>query len=287
MPPPRPSERRRVRRCRAVALGALGLLAAAGIQVRSLVGVDQHGARVIDFTVASRYVHWTLPEVAVTPPGTNGSGRPLLVFLHGKGGDGQDSNLSSPMFAALAAQGAEAPDVVFPDGGEDSYWHNRASGAWAAYVVDEVIPRAVALLHADPARVAIGGISMGGFGALDIARLHPGRFCAIGGHSAALWQYGGRTAPGAFDDAEDFARHDVVAAASRSNPYGGTPVWLDVGTDDPFRAADTALAQELRSHRARVALHVWQGSHDGSYWRRHWGAYMAFYADALAGCGRR
>lgn len=274
------------RRRRVSALGALGLFATTGILVVASAGADRHGARVIDFTIASRYVHQTLPEVAVTPPGTNGSGRPLLVFLHGKGDDGQDSNLSSPMFAALAAQGRDAPDVVFPDGGEDSYWHNRAGGAWASYVLDEVIPRAVALLHADPARVAIGGISMGGFGALDIARLHPGRFCAVGGHSAAMWQYGAETAPGAFDDAEDFARHDVLAAAGRSNPYRQTPVWLDVGTNDPFRVADTTLARDLRSDGAHIGLHVWQGSHDSSYWERHWGAYMAFYADALRRCGR-
>jgi S-formylglutathione hydrolase FrmB len=35
--------------------------------------------------------------------------------------------------------------------------------------------------------VAIGGISMGGFGAYAIARLDPGRFCAVGGQSAALY----------------------------------------------------------------------------------------------------
>jgi S-formylglutathione hydrolase FrmB len=54
-------------------------------------------------------------------------------------------------------------------------------------VLDEVIPKALTVLHADPRRVAIGGISMGGFGAYDLARLDPGRFCAVGGHSAAIW----------------------------------------------------------------------------------------------------
>ena len=28
---------------------------------------------------------------------------------------------------------------MFPNGGEDSYWHNRRSGAWASYVLDEVM----------------------------------------------------------------------------------------------------------------------------------------------------
>lgn len=271
---------------RAAALLALGVVATTAILVVASAGADEHGARVIPFSLHSRYVHATLPEVAVVPPNTSGAGRPLLVFLHGKGTDGQDSNLNSAMFAALAAQGADAPDVVFPDGGDDSYWHNRAGGAWASYVLDEVIPRALALLHADPSRVAIGGLSMGGFGALDIARLHAGRFCAVGADSAALWEYGGESAPGAFDDAADFARHDVIAAAAGANPYGQTPVWLDDGTQDPFRAADTLFAGELRSHGARLTFHIWPGGHDSAYWEAHWGAYMAFYARALRACRR-
>jgi enterochelin esterase-like enzyme len=127
---------------------------------------------------------------------------------------------------------------------------------------------------------------MGGFGALDLARLHPGRFCAVGAHSAALWTQGGDTAPGAFDDAGDFARHDVLAAVARANPYRGLPVWVDVGTADPFRSADTRLAADLHRRAANVAFHVWPGGHDAGYWRAHVGRYLGFYAAALAGCGR-
>jgi hypothetical protein len=48
-------------------------------------------------------------------------------------------------------------------------------GAWGAYVLREAIPAALKRTGADPQRVAIG-ISMGGFGALDLARISPGRF---------------------------------------------------------------------------------------------------------------
>jgi len=54
---------------------------------------------------------------------------------------------------------------------------------------------------------------MGGFGALDLARLAPSRFCAVGAHSAALWFSGGETPAGAFDDAADFERHDLIRFA--------------------------------------------------------------------------
>ena len=272
-------------RRRAVALLALALVALGVLFATRAGGVATHGARIVRFTIASPLVHETLPVTAVIPAGASGQTRPLLVFLHGKGGD-QNSSVGDQLFAALTSLGSRAPDIVFPYGGPDSYWHDRAAGAWGSYVYTEVIPQAISRLHADPRRIAIGGVSMGGFGALDLARLHPGRFCAVGGHSAALWVSGGESAPGAFDDAEDFARHDVIAAAAAGDPYRGMAVWLDAGTLDPFLSADTTLANDLRAHGQAVQFHSWPGSHEIAYWDSHWGDYLRFYAGALAACHR-
>lgn len=276
------------RRRRLLAGGVLlVLLVVAGLVVRSALALHKHGATLAHFTLHSRMLHRSLKETTVVPAG-GGSGRPLLVFLHGKGEDGEDSNVSNELFAGLAALGSRAPDVVFANGGDDSYWHDRADGPWGSSLVDELIPAAVKRLHADSRRVAIGGVSMGGYGAYDVARLHPGRFCAVGGHSAAIWLQGGDSAPGAFDDAEDYARHDVLAAA-RHDPkgYGPIPLWLDVGDQDPFRQADTAFATALRAGGADLTFHVWPGQHEGDYWRSHMKTYLRFYADALASCHGR
>ena len=154
---------------------------------------------------------------------------------------------------------------------------------WGRYVTREVIPELVRRFGADPHRVAIGGISMGGFGAYDIARLNPGRFCAVGGHSPALWRTGGETAAGAFDDADDFARHDVVGEA-RANPaeYGKTRLWVDAGASDPFQPGVKALQGALGG---RVSAHTtWPGGHEDDYWNAHWPSYARFYARALAAC---
>ncbi len=149
----------------------------------------------------------------------------------------------------------------------------------------EVIPQAIKRLHADPRRVAIGGLSMGGFGAYDLARLAPGRFCAVGGDSAALWLHPGETAAGAFDSQEDFERNNVIGEAGReSDPYPGAALWLDVGSADPFRAADTELATALRAKGQAIEFHVWPGEHEDSYWNSHWNAYLRFYANALERC---
>jgi S-formylglutathione hydrolase FrmB len=237
------------------------------------------GFEVVRYSIGSAAVGRSLPQVGLRPPSGR---RPLLVFLHGRadGGGGESSNLNDDFTRALAALGPRAPAVVFPSGGTASYWHDRSAGAWGRYVADEVIPAAVRRLRADPRRVAIGGISMGGFGAYDIARLHPGRFCAVGGHSAAVWPSSGETAPGAFDDAADFGRHDVITAA-RANPreYGRAALWLDGGDADPFHPGDEALAAALGIH-----MHVWPGAHSSTYWRSHYRAYLRFYAGALARC---
>ena len=118
-----------------------------------------HGTTTVRYVVRSRFVHRRLPQTAVIPAG-GGAGRPLLVFLHGRGRRGNESNANGSFYAALRALGPRAPDVVFPNGGDHSYFHARRSGDWARYVLDEVIPRAVERLGADPRRVAIGGISM-------------------------------------------------------------------------------------------------------------------------------
>jgi S-formylglutathione hydrolase FrmB len=209
----------------------------------------------------------------------------LLVFLHGRSEGSPDVQPSSALYDALDAVGDDAPVVVFPNGDGDSYWHDRSTGDWASWVMKDIIPT-VALEHGiDPGKVAIGGISMGGFGAFDLARLNPGRFCAVGGHSPALWQTGGETAPGAFDDAADFERHDVIGAA-RADPdvFADTPLWIDGGRADPFQPGIQAFADALTAAGVPVSVHTPPGGHQGSYWDAHWDQYMRFYSRELARC---
>jgi S-formylglutathione hydrolase FrmB len=192
--------------------------------------------------------------------------------------------VSDELLSALEGEGRKAPAVVLLDGGESSYWHDRQDGDWGFYVVSEAIPRAIEELDADPDRVAIGGISMGGFGALDLARLYPDRFCAVGAHSPALWRDGSETPAGAFDDAEDFELHDLFHIVEEGFHFG-IPVWLDVGLDDPFFTTAGDLGRLLQK-KDDVTLRLWPGAHNTAYWWSHMDQYIDFYTDALASCGR-
>src|SRR5438105_4646820 len=92
----------------------------------------------------------------------------------------------------------------------------------------------------------------------------------------------GGTTPGAFDDPADFARHDLIGAARHGNPYGSTPLFMDVGREDGFRFADEQLADELRAHGARLTFRLEPGGHGG--YRGRMAEYLRFYANALERC---
>jgi len=111
------------------------------------------------------------------------------------------------------------------------------------------------------------------------------RFCAVGGHSPALWQTGGETAQGAFDDAADFSRHDVIGTA-RENPsaFARQPLWLDAGTSDPFDPGDRAFVAALRAAGVRIRVTRSAGGHERGYWDRHWRDYLGWYAARLERC---
>jgi S-formylglutathione hydrolase FrmB len=233
-------------------------------------------AKYVNLTLQSKLLGKPVYDVLVTPAG-GGKGRPLLVFLHGYGASPSDT-LSLAFLKTLRQLGDKAPVVFLPEG-DVGWWHNDANGPWGTYVLKEAIPAALARSGADPHRVAIGGISMGGFGALDLGRIEPRRFCAVGGHSPAILT--GDEISFGFDNAADFARHDLLKIAHKKSPYDA-PVWLDVGDHDQLRPTVTAYAKELRADGADVTFHIWPGVHTGQYWDAHFADYLRFYTDACS-----
>jgi poly(3-hydroxybutyrate) depolymerase len=234
--------------------------------------------KVSDVSLQSKLMGRQMLDLLVTPPG-GGKGRPLLVFLHGYGATPRET-LSPAFVDAIRRLGKEAPNVFLPEG-DTGWWHDTREGPWGSYVLREVIPAALARTGADPDRIAIGGISMGGFGALDLGRQEPKRFCAVGGHSPAIFARGSRDIEFGFDDAADFAKHDLLRIARGHSPYGG-PVWIDIGGQDELRPGASKLARELKADGANISFHTWPGAHTGEYWDAHFAQYLRFYADA---CG--
>jgi Putative esterase len=242
-------------------------LAAPAATAAGCGGASYHstrGARLLRFTLHSRLTHRDLHEVLVVP---RSHGDWLLVLLHGYHG-GPSQFLSQPFFDTLGKLGRRAPEVLLLDGGSDSYWHDRAGGRWGSMVLREAIPAGIRRTHAR--RAAIGGISMGGYGALLLGS-RKRSFCAVGVQSPALWLSAGDTAPGAFDDAQDYARNNVF----RLRPP--RPLWIDLGASDPFRTATLAYAR-----RARVPARIRPGGHDAALWNSFMPKFLRFFAHACS-----
>lgn len=102
---------------------------------------------------------------------------PVILFLHGAGERGTDGLLQTTVGLGPAIRGAPKrfpAIVVFPQAPPDSQWVGMpAEMALAALV------QTMAEFHADPDRVYLTGLSMGGHGTWYLAYRHPDRFAAV------------------------------------------------------------------------------------------------------------
>ena len=273
-------------RWRLLAVAAIGVVTALAVIVTQVRGqADTHGSQVVRDTVLSDQHDRYLEQVWVLPPGFERSDRRgLLVLLHGRG-DSPAGRANPALTAALADAGDRAPVVLIANGGDHSYYHDRDDGPWGSYIVRELIPSTIERFGVDGSRVVFAGISMGGFGALELTRASGARACAVAALAPALWHDAAQTPEGAFDDAADFAEHDVLGAAT-ADPAAlhGTPLYLAVGEDDPFLQTTTELASALQRGQSRVLLRIAPGGHDAEFWDGHIDEVVRWAVDGLADC---
>lgn len=220
---------------------------------------------------------WTI----AFPPGRNRD-LPVAVVLHGRGNN--HASAFSPRYlgldrflAAAVQQGAPRFALASVDGGE-TYWHARDDGEDAgAMVLDEFLPL-LAGRGLDVDRVGFLGWSMGGYGALALAgRLGRSRTAAVAAASPALWHEFADSAPGAFDDAADFADGTVFG---RQHALTGIPVRIDCGKGDPFYAA---TRDYVGGFETPPAGGFQPGGHDPGYWRRMAPHQLRYLARAFSG----
>jgi enterochelin esterase-like enzyme len=183
---------------------------------------------------------------------------PVLYLLHGAHADHTqwpDLNVA-PDADRLIAQHAIAPLVVImPDG------DYRSGEDYAAFVLRDLIPHVeqITRVRRDRQGRAIGGISQGGYWALEIALLQPDLFGAVGGHSPAT----------------DLA---LISGLAQTPTLGTLRVYLDVGQDDPLASGVEAFTAALEAQGIRPTFRRYTGGHNRTYWRAHTADYLVFYA---------
>ena len=234
-------------------------------------------------TFASAARRRTVGYTIAWPPGHGpGSRLPLVVSLHGFGGDHTSGLGGISLARALAARsgGRALPPMalVAVDGG-GGYWNAHPGDDPAAMVVDELIPRCRRLgLGTRPGSVGVIGISMGGYGALLFGEHEPALFRAVAAISPAVWaSYDDAHAAnaGAFASAADFAADDVIRHAGR---LGGTPVRVASGNEDPFHPGVVALTRALPD---TAVVELTDGCHDNAFFSSQQHQSLAFLGSHL------
>jgi enterochelin esterase-like enzyme len=158
--------------------------------------------------------------------------------------------------------------IAMPDGG---YIANNSSGgpnSFEGVILDNFIPYIEQTYCAwpEPAGRAIGGLSRGGYWALEIAFRFPEQFLSVGGHSVALLD----TAAGP-DLNPQFT--------GMTNDLGSLRIYLDIGKNDYLIPNIQRLHEEML---AAGRPHVWllnPGSHEDAYWAAHTNDYLLWYTD--------
>jgi len=227
------------------------------------------------------------------PPDYNANTKryPSLYLLHGVGGpDGYGVEewlgyaLTEDLDRMLALGMIEPMIVVLPNG-EQSYWMNHSPDTdgtrWADFVALDLVKDVDAHFRTEPVRErrAIGGLSMGGHGALQIAMNHPNLFSVAGAHSPTIRPF--ETSPEFFGDEAWFAKYDPISLAASTDAATKLAIWIDVGYVDEWRPAAEELDQILEAKKAPVQLHVLEGEHEGWYWEYYLPEYLNFYSSAL------
>ncbi|MGN6474164.1 MAG: alpha/beta hydrolase, partial [Mycobacteriales bacterium] len=205
---------------------------------------------------------------------------PLVLALPCEGGAATDFAVRQGL-PNYAFQAGFRACFVSPGDPGSSYYHPRGDGSdMLAFLLDELIPHLEQTLGVGGSRSrrALYGVSMGGYGALLIAHLHPEMFCAATVGSPAVFQsYQAAITghPHTFDSEADWQRWGLWdQLGSGSCPA----VRIDCGDADPF----APTARELLRRIPGAVGSISSGCHEGGFWRRHAPADIAFLKNRLS-----
>ncbi len=270
---------------------------------------------------------------------------PLTVYLHGRWGDETDwVKLGRLAYAmdSLIATGMPEMIVAMPDG-DDGWWTSWASPSdtaacrvtphrteppaefcvpkpdYDAYVVHDVLQQVDSTYRTLPQMEsrAIGGLSMGAYGAFTIAARFPGTFAIATSHSGVLtlgptpdsttiastgrvtWRSGRtmkeiRAAVGENEwsvmypmfgldlanwNARDPARL-LIGLKARGEPI--PMLYADIALEDERIEQNRIFREEMAAHHIPLLYAEWEGKHSWTYFQNHMPEGLHFIADRLA-----
>jgi putative tributyrin esterase len=186
--------------------------------------------------------------------------------------------------------------VVMPDGGRGWYTNAVDGDAYEDDLLKDVI-RMVERhfpVKAERSGRAIGGLSMGGFGAVKIALKHPDLFASANSQSGVLGLLRNpfeskrlaRECLRIFGEDPKGGAEDPFALADEVDRARVPALRFDCGDEDPFLLQNRDFHTHLDQLDIRHAYEEAAGSHDWQYWDRHLHAALDFHGRHLKIPGR-
>lgn len=235
---------------------------------------------------------------------TDARAYPVIYMLHGYGGADTDwvryGNIAMTADRMIAEGALPSVIIAMPDAGNSYYVNSEEYGAYETALAQDFVDYIDSNYRtiADRSSRAIGGLSMGGYGAAYYALKHPDRFAAIGVMSGALFNEPPTNRAQLTGDPFDedvWAQHNVFAliddAAASEDRCGWPPpsekclsFFINVGDDDQLGLHTDALLfyNDLVEADFPVELRVHDGDHAWGFWAEHVDEVLEHFASAFA-----
>jgi enterochelin esterase-like enzyme len=211
---------------------------------------------------------------------------PVIFLLHGGHGDPTDWWLPGkgnalPVLQALYQEGKLPPSIVItPDGndkrGSSPYWDPQyidgPNGKVATAIGDELVKLVQSRYRTLPVPEywAIGGLSSGGWGAVNIGLHYANHFSVLFSHSGYFIDKSG-----ANNSPLLFAK--TLPASTRQR----LRIYIDTGDEDmKYLSQAREFHQVLKQLQVSSTLREFSGSHQWRYWHQH-------LADSLSDVGQQ
>src|SRR5579863_6353821 len=185
---------------------------------------------------------------------------PIILFLHGRGERGAEGMWQTQIGLPEALR--DHPErwpfiIVMPQCPQAHYWTDPVMLDMAMAALEQE----VAEFHTDAARTYLTGLSLGGYGAWELARQFPHRWAAIAiAAGGPFWSY----APERWQQA-------ATLPGEYARALGRTPIWMFHGSEDnvvPERESEL-MFNAFKSAGGNVRLWIYQGLHHDSWARAY------------------
>jgi S-formylglutathione hydrolase FrmB len=256
--------------------------------------------------VLGETVHYCVmlpPEYDAATAGHSPRRYPVLYFLHGLGDNEQTLFKSGgwDLIQDLRQKKQISDFLVAVPEGKRSFYINSADGRvrYSDFFIREFIPYIESHYSIRRERSArgIGGVSMGGYGALRFAFAYPELFSSVSAESAALISEPPResksvpTPLGAvFGNPIDMHHWDqnspfVLAKRNREQIESSKlSIYFNCGREDEFGFDQGAaeLHRQLQAEGVQHEYHLYPGNHGLEYFLAHLGEVMQFHSRVFA-----